>query len=280
MKVKFKGKTYKSYQDVLDKLYKDKPITLLTMGESNSKLKKGITETMSVAIMHLLPHDLADTLMERSIKRTLCPFAIMGDCWRPCLNTAGRGGIITKGDTTNTIELARLRRTLFYLDNRQEFLEKLYNEVQKFVTKCEKNNIKPCIRLNGTSDIQFETIKLDNGNTIFEEFPSVQWYDYTKIPTRKVKHIKNYHLTWSYSEANEKYANYWREALDKGMNVATVFRKDLPEFYKGVKVFSGDNNDLRFTDPVGVIVGLKAKGKARKDTSGFVIDVDNAIAIG
>ena len=136
------------------------------------------------------------------------------------------------------------------------------------------------MRLNGTSDIQWEHIKLDNENNIFEEFPQVQFYDYTKIPTRKVTHIKNYHLTWSYSEANEKYAEYWKEALDKGMNVATVFRKDLPKFYKGVKVFNGDTNDLRFLDERGVIVGLKAKGKARKDTSGFVIDVDNAIAIG
>ena len=124
MKVKFKGKTYNSYQDVLDKLYKDKPITLLTMGESNSKLKKGITETMSVAIMHLLPHDKADTLMERAqSKEPVCPFAIMGDCWRPCLDTAGRGGIKNKGrDYKRTIELARLRRTLFYLDRREEFL--------------------------------------------------------------------------------------------------------------------------------------------------------------
>ena len=45
-------------------------------------------------------------------------------------------------------------------------------------------------------------------------------------------------------------------------------------------VINGDKTDMRFKDPVGVIVGLKAKGKARKDTSGFVIDVDNAIAIG
>ena len=147
------------------------------------------------------------------------------------------------------------------------------------MAKCEKNNIKPCIRLNGTSDIQWETIQLDNGNTIFEEFPQVQWYDYTKIPTRKVEHIKNYHLTWSYSEANKKYANYWKEALDKGMNVAVVFRKDLPKSYKNVKVVSGDMNDLRFLDEGNVIVGLKAKGKAKKDTSGFVIDVDNVIAI-
>ena len=112
MKVKFKGKTFKSYQDILDKLYKDKPITLLTMGESNSKLKKGITEKMSVAIMHFLPHDKADTLMERKVKRTVCPFAIIAQCWKPCLDTAGRPNIKKKGETTNVIEFARLRRTL------------------------------------------------------------------------------------------------------------------------------------------------------------------------
>lgn len=271
MEVKFKGKTFKSYQDLLDKLYKDKPITLLTMGESNSKLKKGITEKMSVAIMHLLPHDKADTLMERDIKRTVCPFAIMGDCWKPCLNTAGRGGIKKKGETTNAIELARLRRTLFYLDRRKEFITQLYKEIQKFVTKCEKNNIKPCIRLNGTSDIQWE-FELYNGKNMFDNFPEVQFYDYTKIPTRKVEHIKNYHLTWSYSEANEKYANYWKKAVDKGMNPAVVFKNGLPEFYKGMSVINGDKTDMRFKDPTGVVVGLNAKGEARQDDSGFVID--------
>jgi len=210
----------------------------------------------------------------------ICPYQDIAKCKVGCLNTAGRAGIIKKGEKTNNILQARARKTDLFFEDRAEFMRLIVKDIEALIRKADRLGVKPCVRLNGTSDIQFETIKLDNGSTIFEEFPSVQFYDYTKIPTRKVKHIKNYHLTWSYSEANEKYANYWREALDKGMNIATVFRKDLPESYKNVKVVSGDMNDLRFTDPVGVIVGLKAKGKARKDTSGFVIDVDNAIAIG
>ena len=209
----------------------------------------------------------------------ICPYQDIAKCKVGCLNTAGRAGIIKKGEKTNNILQARARKTDLFFEDRKEFMRLIVKDIEALIRKSDRLGVKPCVRLNGTSDIQWETIKLDNGNTIFEEFPSVQFYDYTKIPTRKVKHIKNYHLTWSYSEANEKYANYWREALAKGMNIATVFRKDLPKSYKNVKVVSGDMNDLRFTDPVGVIVGLKAKGKARKDTSGFVIDVDNAIAI-
>jgi len=44
----------------------------------------------------------------------------------------------------------------------------------------------------------------------------------------------------------------------------------MPETYNGLPVFNGDESDLRFLDPQGVIVGLYAKGKAKKDTSGFV----------
>ena len=209
----------------------------------------------------------------------ICPYQDIAKCKVGCLNTAGRAGIIKKGEESNNILRARARKTDLFFEDRAEFMRLIVKDIEALIRKADRPGVKPCARLNGTSDIQFETIKLDNGNTIFEEFPSVQFYDYTKIPTRKVEHIKNYHLTWSYSEANEKYANYWREALAKGMNVATVFRKDLPESYKNVKVVSGDMNDLRFLDEKGVIVGLKAKGKARKDTSGFVIDVDNVIAI-
>ena len=210
----------------------------------------------------------------------VCPYQDIAKCKVGCLNTAGRAGIIKKGEESNNILRARARKTDLFFEDRAEFMRLIVKDIEALIRKADRLGVKPCVRLNGTSDIQFETIKLDNGSTIFEEFPSVQFYDYTKIPTRKVKHIKNYHLTWSYSEANEKYADYWRTALDKGMNVATVFRKDLPESYKNVKVVSGDMNDLRFLDEKGVIVGLKAKGKARKDTSGFVVDVDNAIAIG
>ena len=44
----------------------------------------------------------------------------------------------------------------------------------------------------------------------------------------------------------------------------------MPEIYEGLSVFNGDDSDLRFLDPKGVVVGLYAKGKAKKDTSGFV----------
>lgn len=269
MKVEYKDKTYKSYPDLLDKLYKGKPITLLTDGESNAKLVKGITEKMSVVIMHLLPHDQADQLMERPVKRTVCAYAKSANCWKPCLNTAGRGGINKKGETTNAIQLARLRRTNFYWDDRQRFLAQLYKEIQKFVNKCEKNNIKPCIRLNGTSDIQWE-YELHEGKNMFDHFPEVQFYDYTKIHTRKIDHIPNYHLTWSYSEANEKYASKFDKVPH---NKAVVFNGALPSMFKGLKVIDGDKTDMRFLDEPNSVVGLKAKGKARQDKSGFVINV-------
>ena len=38
------------------------------------------------------------------------------------------------------------------------------------------------------------------------------------------------------------------------------------------KVVNGDESDLRFLDPRNSIVGLKAKGKAKKDTTGFVVN--------
>ena len=269
MTVIFKNKNYKSYQDLLDKEYKDKPITILTNGERNAKLKKGITEKADVMLAHLLPHNKADMLMNRKVKRTICPFAIMAQCHEACLNTAGRGGIIKKGETTNTIEIARLRRTLLFLDDREKFLAQLHKEITAFVIKCKKNNKKPCVRLNGTSDIQYEH-ELYQGKNMFEHFPEVQFYDYTKIPTRKVDNIPNYHLTWSYSEANEKYAKMFDKVPN---NKAVVFRdKDLPKMFRGVKVIDGDKTDMRFLDESNIVVGLKAKGKARKDYTGFVID--------
>jgi hypothetical protein len=144
----------------------------------------------------------------------------------------------------------------------------LITDIQKFVRYCEKKDKLPCIRLNGTSDIQWENYKIFDYKNIFESFPDVQFYDYTKIPTRKVSEYKNYHLTWSYSEANMKYANLFDKIA---YNIAVVFNGDMPIYFKGREVVNGDESDLRFLDKSNVIVGLKAKGKAKKDTSGFVI---------
>lgn len=119
----------------------------------------------------------------------------------------------------------------------------------------------PVFRLNGTSDLSWEKYG------IIEKFPTVQFYDYTKVLGRKVKHLSNYHLTFSKADGNDLDAAV---AMDNGMNVAVVF-KELPEVYRNRTVINGDDTDLRFLDPKGVVVGLKAKGKAKSDKTGFVV---------
>eukprot|EP00918_Siedleckia_nematoides_P076336 GHVU01166860.1.p1 GENE.GHVU01166860.1~~GHVU01166860.1.p1 ORF type:complete len:238 (-),score=23.40 GHVU01166860.1:1737-2450(-) len=226
---------------------------------SNPKIQKSnkVYQDYLTAILHLHP-----------INTKICPYQDVAGCKEACLNTAGRGGIIKKGETTNVIQEARKRKTNLYLEDKETFMSYLITDIQKFVRYCEKKDKLPCIRLNGTSDIQWENYKIFDYKNIFESFPDVQFYDYTKIPTRKVSEYKNYHLTWSYSEANMKYANLFDKIA---YNIAVVFNGDMPIYFKGREVVNGDESDLRFLDKGNVIVGLKAKGKAKKDTSGFVI---------
>jgi hypothetical protein len=227
---------------------------------SNPKIQKSnkVFSNYLSAILHLHP-----------ISTKICPYQDIAGCKEACLNTAGRGGIMKKGETTNVIQEARKRKTKLYLEDRDTFMSNLITDITKFVRYCEKKDKLPCLRLNGTSDIQWETIKID-GQHIFDIFPDVQFYDYTKIPTRKVADITNYHLTWSYSEANNKYAKYFDTIH---YNIAVVFNGEMPIFYKGREVINGDESDIRFMDKPNVVVGLKAKGKAKKDVSGFVIHV-------
>jgi len=231
---------------------------LLTVN-GNPKIVKGdkINDKYLSAIMHLSP-----------INTRICPYQDIAKCKEACLNTAGRGGIFKKGESTNVIQEARKRKTDLFLNDRDTFMSLLVKDIQAFIRKCERLDKKPCIRLNGTSDIQWELIPIDNYANIFDMFSDVQFYDYTKIPTRKVSSIKNYHLTWSYSEANDKYARLFEQVP---YNKAVVFHGGLPRLFKGIKVIDGDTTDMRFLDKQNRVVGLKAKGLAKKDTSGFVI---------
>ena len=231
---------------------------LLTL--NNPKILKGkdVDDTFISCVMHFRP-----------INTKVCPYQDIAGCKTACLNTAGRGGIFKKGETTNRIQDARQRRTDLFLNDRDELMSLLIKEITKFSNYCYKKDKQPAIRLNGTSDIQWEKILVDDKN-IFELFPDIQFYDYTKIPTRKVGHIKNYHLTWSYSEANDKYASWYDKIA---YNIAVVFNGAFPIYFKGREVVNGDESDLRFLDKRNVVVGLKAKGKARHDMSGFVIHV-------
>lgn len=231
-------------------------MTLLTVG--NPKLMKGQKKGYLSSVLHLAPADLSG--------KNTCPKATAG-CKAACLNTAGRGGIFKKGESTNVIQQARIRKTKYFFERRQEFLNELTTEIVKTIAKAEKQGLIPVFRLNGTSDISWEKYEVTNGKNIFQMFPEVQFYDYTKVLGRKVSHIPNYHLTFSKADGNDMDV---RLAASKGMNVAAVFHK-LPETYIGRPVINGDETDLRFLDAKGVVVGLKAKGKAKKDTSGFVV---------
>ena len=217
---------------------------LLSVG-SDAKTPKGEKLGYLTAIMYLAPFNLSGT--------NICPMAELAKCHAPCLNTAGRG-------VMSNVQKSRLAKTRFYLDDRPAFMAQLRKEIKAFEKKCKKDGFKPAVRLNGTSDIRWET------TGIMDEFPDIQFYDYTKIPNRK-NLPANYSLTWSYSGANERYV----EMRPDSYNWAVVFRDGLPSTFKGRKVIDGDETDLRFLDPKGVVVGLKAKGKARKDQSGFVV---------
>lgn len=226
---------------------------------ANAKTVKGDGEWIT-AILYMAPYKLAKGI-------NVCPLADLAGCASACLNTAGRGKF-------NSIQTTRIKKTQWYADNRDDFMDQLDNDVLRFQKKCDKENKKPAIRLNGTSDIRWELYKYQDGKNIFQRYPNIQFYDYTKISNRKVSDIPNYHLTWSYSEASPSYADGFQNAVDNDMNIAVVFRdKKLPEEFKGLKVIDGDKDDLRFLDPKSVIVGLYAKGDAKKDKTGFVIDI-------
>ena len=227
---------------------------------NNPKILKGVKVNNKYisAILHMRPENTR-----------ICPYQDVASCKEACLNTAGRGGIFKKGETTNVIQEARKRKTKLFLEDRTTFMTDLIADITRFTNYCKKKDKLPCIRLNGTSDIQYENIFVEDKN-IFEHFPDIQFYDYTKIPTRKVSHIDNYHLTWSYSEANPKYTAWYDKIA---YNIAVVFNGAFPIYFKGREVINGDESDLRFLDKDNVIVGLKAKGKARHDMSGFVIHV-------
>ena len=228
---------------------------------TNAKTIKGDGDELLTAIMYLIPW--------KSFGANLCPSAELAACHEPCLVSAGRGAF-------SSVIAGRARKTEWYIKDRAGFMAQLVIDVTRFVKYCNDRNIKPCIRLNGTSDIRWEQIPVVDaqGNThknIMDAFKMVQWYDYTKIANRR-NVPTNYHLTWSYSGANPKYSAMMDTAVANGMNVAVVFRTkgSIPASFKGLPTVDGDKNDLRFQDDKGVAVALYAKGKAKYDTSGFV----------
>ena len=235
---------------------------LLGVG-NNAKTIKGDGTEYLTAILYMTPYKV---MVDGNLFNS-CAMAEVAKCFEPCLYTAGRGQM-------SNVQSARQRKAEWFYRDRDSFMRQLYEDITKFSHYCFKRGIKPVVRLNGTTDIRWELIKLADGQNIFDHFSDVQFYDYTKIANRKVSHIPNYHLTWSYSGANADYAAHLDKALEQGMSVAVVFRtKYEASTWRGIKVTDGDKDDLRFLDPQSSIVALYAKGKAKKDKSGFVQEV-------
>lgn len=226
---------------------------LLSIG-SDAKTVKGKALGYTTAILYLAPHKLSGVI-------NVCGHA-SPDCIFACLNTAGRAGIFPK------IQEARVQKTLLFNQDPKAFVSQLIKEIKAL---SKKHGEKLAVRLNGTSDIPWEGIKVD-GKNIFETLPNIQFYDYTKNPKRMYLEIPNYQLTFSRSET---FSNHiWSKKLIKdGKNVAVVFDKEtyLMALNSGSRFIDGDKNDLRFLDPSGVIVALKAKGKAKNFNSDFVV---------
>lgn len=236
-----------------------KPVkNLLSKGSTNSKTAKNNIETY---ILYLSPE------RQNSKGVNLCPKASKG-CAAACLYTAGRGKF-------SNVKASRINKSEYYINDKKIFINQLSNELLKIGAKAIKQDKKIAIRLNGTSDQDFISIikKYNNLDLLNDkQFKNLVFYDYTAILGKIKKYLNtSYSLTLSRKEDNE---NEILQALKLGGNVAAVFRDDLPTTYKGFEVVDGDKSDLEMIYNKNVILGLKAKGDAKKDKSGFVIDVN------
>jgi len=235
--------------------------TLFTPENGNAKIAKSLeTNRHATMILHLLPASLSGW--------NVCAQSTPA-CRHFCLNTTGRGAF-TK------VQQARLERTQLYFNDRQAFLAQIRKEIRTFIRRCTRKKLTPSIRLNGTSDIPWERVDPN----LFQEFPDLQFYDYTKLERRMLKYLDgylpaNYHLTFSRTESNDSFCNI---VLRHGGSVAAIVEPGayhyIPSilYTPGVTTLDGDEYDQRFLDPDNSLVILKPKGtKAKNDTTGMVI---------
>ncbi len=227
------------------------------LSTQNFKTVKGEKFGILTGILYLAPAKLSGF--------EVCPKRSEG-CTASCLYSAGMGAF-------SNVQKARIQKTLFYFGDRPKFLELIKEDIKKLQKQAKKDGQKLAIRLNGTSDLNWMQ------HDVFSSFPDVQFYDYTKVFNRLTKEIpSNYHLTFSKSENNDIECI---QALKLGFNVAVVFDTKkgdaLPASWNGFPVYDGDDTDTRFLDPKGgYVIGLRAKGQAKKDISGFVVTLNNA----
>tara|TARA_R100001244_G_scaffold123803_1_gene93511 strand:+ start:787 stop:1518 length:732 start_codon:yes stop_codon:yes gene_type:complete len=235
-------------------------LTILGSGDSNTKLAKSNRKS------NYLTYGVSLAPSMRSGYQ-VCPHASPG-CISSCIFTSGLGGVY------RSIPAARIAKTKLWFESRQEFKNRLLTDIDKVQRNARKNRKRVAIRLNMFSDLSWERVFPQ----LFADFPTVQWYDYTKLHARMLRFLlgdfpPNYHLTFSRSELNRAECE---DVLSRGGNVSAVFRDDkapktIPARHMGYPVFDGDQTDLRFTDPKSHVIGLYAKGSGIHDETGFVV---------
>lgn len=229
---------------------------LLTV--ENAKTVKGEKIGWLTGILYLAPGNISGY--------QVCPHSDAA-CRATCLYTAGRGAF-------SNVQQARIKKTKMLHEHTLDFHKQLHKDIDALVKKAKRLGLKPAVRLNGTSDMPWTW---SDTSGVMDPHPEVQFYDYT-ADIKRVMTCKpaNYHLTFSRKSHNDYEC---RKALENGINVAVVFDK-VPVGKKmwGYKIIDGDLSDLRFLDVKKgrkpVIVGLKAKGKARQHMSAFTIRTD------
>ena len=197
---------------------------------------------------------------------TICPGSKAAGCMETCLQSAGRG-------IFKNVQAARRSKTEWFETDKDGFLDQLRKDLHALERKAKREGLKPVVRLNVLSDIAWEAYNIP------QSFPGIQFYDYTKRAGRIGSRFlpANYYLTFSYSN-EPAYQQQVKTAVDKGANIAIVFAGGLPATFKGRKVIDGDLHDMRIDDPAGIIVGLRAKGKAKTTENNFVVQNPEVIA--
>lgn len=234
--------------------------------DTNAKTVKGQKYGYMTGILYMAPSTISG--------HNTCPMAKVAGCENACLYSAGRGAF-------NSVQQSRISKAQWFFSERQSFMAQLVKDISKLATKADNAGMVPLVRLNGTSDIRWESIPVTiEGVTypnVMSAFPGIQFYDYTKISNRK-NVPSNYDLTFSYS-GMPGYQKYVAQAIAEGMRIAVVFRnrEGIPATFMGLECVDGDDSDIRHIDPQGVVVALYAKGNAKTDLSGFVVDPDKRV---
>jgi hypothetical protein len=256
-----------------------KPNYILSVS-SDPKTIKSLIDGVLTGVMYGMPANGSGEWND-------CPYASLG-CTMACLNTSGHGGIGLDQDNLNPVQIARLKRSAFFHTRRSEFWTMLIRDIDRLIRKARKLGLKPAVRLNGTTDVKWEStpVVIDNvkiANNIMELYPDLVYYDYTKWPYAKRPNESlpiNYHLTFSRSETNE---NQIADNISHGRNVTVVVdikstdkSTAIPTTWREIPTHDADRSDFRPNDPIGRILILryksaKASSLADAIASGFVV---------